>query len=166
MILVSKKISSTASDAIVEKLTVRLFWREIRTSDDSFASHAQLSRHIVKTCIQPSTNKKTSPGNFVPPSGKCGPIVRAALLFEVLGSPCVTSQSLAQDHMGKDYYKILDISRTATEEEVKKAFKKLALKWHPDRNPNNKKAAEEKFKEIAEAYEGKEFVLESLILAN
>lgn len=65
--------------------------------------------------------------------------------------------------MGKDYYKILDIPRTATEEEVKKAFKKLALKWHPDRNPNNKKAAEEKFKEIAEAYEGNEdcFVKES-----
>ncbi len=56
--------------------------------------------------------------------------------------------------MGKDYYKILDIPRTAKEEDVKKSFKKMALKWHPDRNPNNKKQAEEKFKEIAEAYEG------------
>jgi DnaJ family protein B protein 4 len=55
--------------------------------------------------------------------------------------------------MGKDYYTILGVGKTATEEEVKKAFKKLALKWHPDRNPNNKKVAEEKFKEIAEAYE-------------
>lgn len=53
--------------------------------------------------------------------------------------------------MGKDYYKILGISRNATDDEIKKAFKKLALKYHPDKNkdPN----AEEKFKEVAEAYE-------------
>jgi len=55
--------------------------------------------------------------------------------------------------MGKDYYKILDVPRNATEEEIKKAYKKQALKWHPDRNPNNKNVAEERFKEIAEAYE-------------
>jgi DnaJ family protein B protein 4 len=55
--------------------------------------------------------------------------------------------------MGKDYYSILGISRNATEEDIKKAYKKLALKWHPDRNRNNKKEAEEKFKELAEAYE-------------
>src|SRR6185312_5346866 len=55
--------------------------------------------------------------------------------------------------MGKDYYKILGVDRSATEDAIKKAFRKLALKWHPDRNPDNKKQAEEKFKEIAEAYE-------------
>lgn len=53
--------------------------------------------------------------------------------------------------MGKDYYKILGIQSGANEEEIKKAYRKMALKFHPDKNkdPN----AEEKFKEIAEAYE-------------
>lgn len=53
--------------------------------------------------------------------------------------------------MGKDYYKILGIQPGANEEEIKKAYRRMALKFHPDKNkdPN----AEEKFKEIAEAYE-------------
>lgn len=53
--------------------------------------------------------------------------------------------------MGKDYYKILGIAKDANEEEIKKAYRKLALKYHPDKN--QERNAEEKFKEIAEAYE-------------
>ncbi|WP_291633408.1 molecular chaperone DnaJ [Clostridium sp.] len=52
----------------------------------------------------------------------------------------------------KDYYETLGIERDASEEEIKKAFKKAALKYHPDRNPDNKEA-EEKFKEMNEAYQ-------------
>jgi curved DNA-binding protein len=52
----------------------------------------------------------------------------------------------------KDYYSILGVSKSASAEEIKKAFRKLAVKYHPDRNPNNKQA-EDKFKEISEAYE-------------
>jgi molecular chaperone DnaJ len=52
----------------------------------------------------------------------------------------------------KDYYHILGVQRTASVEEIKKAFRKLAIKYHPDKNPGNKKA-EENFKEVAEAYE-------------
>jgi len=52
---------------------------------------------------------------------------------------------------GKDYYKILGVSKNATEVEIKKAFRKLAVKYHPDKNKGDK-AAEEKFKEINEAY--------------
>jgi len=55
--------------------------------------------------------------------------------------------------MGKDYYSILGVAKTASDEEIKKAYKKLALKWHPDRNPKQKQLSEEKFKEVAEAYE-------------
>ncbi|XP_056277821.1 dnaJ homolog subfamily B member 4 [Pseudoliparis swirei] len=53
--------------------------------------------------------------------------------------------------MGKDYYKTLGISKGATDEDIKKAYRKQALKWHPDKNKSA--AAEDKFKEIAEAYE-------------
>ncbi|MFW5974795.1 MAG: DnaJ domain-containing protein, partial [Bacteroidota bacterium] len=52
----------------------------------------------------------------------------------------------------KDYYEILGISRDASQDEIKKAYRKMALKYHPDRNPNDKEA-ESKFKEAAEAYE-------------
>ena len=52
----------------------------------------------------------------------------------------------------KDYYKTLGVEKDATQEEIKKAYRKSALKFHPDRNPNDK-AAEEKFKEITEANE-------------
>jgi molecular chaperone DnaJ len=54
--------------------------------------------------------------------------------------------------MSKEYYEVLGIDKGASEIEIKKAFKKLALKYHPDRNPDNKEA-EEKFKEINEAYQ-------------
>src|SRR6185437_2205019 len=54
--------------------------------------------------------------------------------------------------MTKQFYKILEISENATQEEIKKAYRRLALKWHPDKNPSNKEEVEKKFKEISEAY--------------
>ena len=53
----------------------------------------------------------------------------------------------------KDYYGILGVSKTATDDELKKAYRKLAKKYHPDANPDNKEEAEKKFKEVNEAYE-------------
>src|SRR3954467_8539134 len=52
----------------------------------------------------------------------------------------------------RDYYTVLDVPRTATEAELKKAYRRLAMKFHPDRNPGDHEA-EEKFKECKEAYE-------------
>lgn len=52
-----------------------------------------------------------------------------------------------------DYYKILQVDKNANDEDLKKAYRKLAMKWHPDKNPDNKKEAESKFKKISEAYE-------------
>ncbi|XP_037372407.1 dnaJ homolog subfamily B member 6 isoform X2 [Talpa occidentalis] len=52
-----------------------------------------------------------------------------------------------------DYYEVLGVQRQASPEDIKKAYRKLALKWHPDKNPDNKEEAERKFKQVAEAYE-------------
>jgi DnaJ family protein B protein 4 len=55
--------------------------------------------------------------------------------------------------MGVDYYTVLKVPKNATDDDLKKAYRKLAMQWHPDKNPNNKKEAEAKFKQISEAYE-------------
>ncbi|KAJ0810540.1 putative DnaJ domain, Chaperone J-domain superfamily [Helianthus annuus] len=55
--------------------------------------------------------------------------------------------------MGVDYYKVLQVDRSTKDDELKKAYRKPAMKRHPDKNPNNKKYAEAKFKTISEAYD-------------
>ncbi|XP_051126150.1 uncharacterized protein LOC127248049 [Andrographis paniculata] len=55
--------------------------------------------------------------------------------------------------MGVDYYNILQVDKNAKDDELKKAYRKMALKWHPDKNPDNKKEAEANFKQISEAYD-------------
>ncbi|KAJ1099726.1 hypothetical protein NDU88_004825 [Pleurodeles waltl] len=52
-----------------------------------------------------------------------------------------------------EYYDVLGVNRHSSQEDIKKAYRKLALKWHPDKNPDNKEEAERKFKQVAEAYE-------------
>src|SRR5258705_9289968 len=57
-----------------------------------------------------------------------------------------------RDMAKRDYYETLGVNRDASEEDLKKSYRKLAMKWHPDRNPDNPKA-EDHFKEAKEAYE-------------
>ncbi|MBI4313488.1 MAG: molecular chaperone DnaJ [Candidatus Omnitrophica bacterium] len=60
---------------------------------------------------------------------------------------------MTKRNLKRDYYEVLGVPRSATADEIKKAYRTLALKHHPDRNPDNRKEAEEKFKELSEAYE-------------
>lgn len=55
--------------------------------------------------------------------------------------------------MGRDYYATLGVSKDADDDQLKKAYRKLAMKWHPDKNPNNRQKAEEQFKLVSEAYD-------------
>ncbi|KAF0991780.1 hypothetical protein HZS_994 [Henneguya salminicola] len=55
--------------------------------------------------------------------------------------------------MARDFYAILNIQKDASDEEIKKAYRKMALKWHPDKNITNKEMAERIFKEVNQAYE-------------
>ena len=68
--------------------------------------------------------------------------------------PCKSErEQIANRLMTKrDYYEVLGVGKTAGPDDIKKAYRKLAIKYHPDRNPDNKDA-EEKFKEAAEAYD-------------
>ncbi|XP_012290806.2 dnaJ homolog subfamily B member 8 [Aotus nancymaae] len=52
-----------------------------------------------------------------------------------------------------NYYEVLGVQVSASQEDIKKAYRKLALRWHPDKNPDNKEEAEKKFKQVSEAYE-------------
>src|SRR5204863_9447752 len=58
---------------------------------------------------------------------------------------------MAKGHQ-RDYYEVLGVTRTAAVDEIKSAYRKAALKWHPDRNPENKAEGEVKFRECTEAY--------------
>jgi molecular chaperone DnaJ len=53
----------------------------------------------------------------------------------------------------RDYYEVLGVAKNASPDEIKRAYRRMAIKHHPDKNPDNKKEAEVKFKECAEAYE-------------
>ncbi|MES1922378.1 DnaJ subfamily B member 2 [Bonamia ostreae] len=57
------------------------------------------------------------------------------------------------DFESKDFYKILGVERNATNKEIKKAYRYLALKWHPDKNPKNRRMAELNFRKISEAFQ-------------
>lgn len=77
------------------------------------------------------------------------PIVQDMNIREVL----MRAEKALKMSQRKDWYKILGVSKTASVSEIKKAYKRLALQWHPDKNVDNREEAEAKFREIAAAYE-------------
>ncbi|HTE28148.1 MAG TPA: DnaJ domain-containing protein [Flavitalea sp.] len=76
----------------------------------------------------------------------------ATLCFLVMKIFTYFSARLPGYTMIENYYNILEVSRDASEDEIKKSYRKLALKYHPDKNPSGDKFAENKFKEIVDAY--------------
>jgi DnaJ domain len=66
---------------------------------------------------------------------------------------CKKPHKQQRKEMGVDYYMVLEVDQSASGNDLKKAYHKLALKWHPDKNPSNREEAEAKFKQIAEAYD-------------
>ena len=79
-------------------------------------------------------------------------IMKMQLLMVILILLLFLSTAFARKK-GQDYYKILNVSKKAKEKELKKAYRKLALQWHPDKNPGNQEEATKKFEQISEAYE-------------
>lgn len=84
--------------------------------------------------------------------------LRSHSLVDATPNPQIQNLALEQSkeesaEMGVDYYNILGVDKNAKDDDLKKAYRKLAMKWHPDKNPNNKKDAEAMFKKISEAYE-------------
>ncbi|XP_061465376.1 dnaJ homolog subfamily B member 6-like isoform X2 [Rhineura floridana] len=83
--------------------------------------------------------------------GKTSPYYRSLLCLYY--SSKAELPSVARLGTMVDYYQALGVPRNASPDDIKKAYRKKALQWHPDKNPDNKECAEQKFKEIAEAYE-------------
>ena len=73
------------------------------------------------------------------------------LLCLAVAMSCLADIALGKDK-GRDFYKILDLKRSATPAEIKKAYRRLTLQYHPDKNPDDKEALE-KFHDVAAAYE-------------
>ena len=79
-------------------------------------------------------------------------ILQAMFLFKQRIYPWWEQGYIVGDMSEASYYEVLGVDRNSDEQAIKKAYRKLAMKYHPDRNPDNKEA-EEKFKEVNEAYE-------------
>lgn len=87
------------------------------------------------------------------PSGACSGAVFRMLAEPGCGMALCRSQCYSTTSSAQDYYSILGVARNATQDEIKKAYRQTALKWHPDRNPQNREEAGRRFRDASEAYQ-------------
>jgi len=123
-------------------------------------------RFSIRTFTRPSSapNRKTIPTDSSPrlPDGYIfhGRVLRPAIVRVVVhtngdtnsGNLKIRGQLNSPMSQKRDCYEVLGVERAASADEIKSAYRKAALKWHPDRNPQKKQEAEEKFREATEAY--------------
>src|SRR5438093_3819011 len=119
------------------------------------------ARSSIPTCTKPCPNRRTPRCRKATCCSNCVKVTNSGIGFcglrrssspKSLPSDAPRNRRLNSRMAKRDYYEILGVGREAGEEDIKKAYRKLALKFHPDRNPGDK-VAEESFKEVGEAYE-------------
>eukprot|EP00747_Dinoflagellata_sp_TGD_P197304 gnl/TRDRNA2_/TRDRNA2_68513_c0_seq1.p1 gnl/TRDRNA2_/TRDRNA2_68513_c0~~gnl/TRDRNA2_/TRDRNA2_68513_c0_seq1.p1 ORF type:complete len:487 (-),score=76.89 gnl/TRDRNA2_/TRDRNA2_68513_c0_seq1:95-1555(-) len=147
-------IASLLSLVAIEETTVR--WGQHHVQASGVTSFVQLARPLTLAAEDAVASARASAAGASSTECRyhlCRRLDEGAAARR-LRDTIINSDGYVKDHVDSDdYYRVLDVDQSATLDDVKKAYRKLAVKWHPDKNPDLKEQAQEKFKRVAEAYD-------------